>query len=394
MISSAKKSKPLHVVIDARCVRDGATGVGHYVAGLLRGIDSLLASGEAAGVRVSAICLRTGTTSFSSFWLGLEHIALVAVDADYEEHPSGDWFLQVRLPRMMRRLKGHVLVCPFFFAPFGPRKFARVIGVLDDLVWSEPQNYRARFRNYMQLSLALSLPFAQEAFTLSKATSRVLKRRLRPASRERLEIVPGAVDGALFRPEPDEEARQTLRRELGMFAPLPVAVYVASFEARKNHSTLIRAMRPLAGEVQLALVGYAPPVKKSQLETLAGKLRVHFIAPNDHATVAKCVRAADLAVLPSRNEGFGLPALEALACGLRVVASDIPAFREVLKSYGTYVPHDSPEAWTGAIRQVLESPLSPEERDARVARARRSSWENSAKKLIRLAQGASRHFVN
>lgn len=384
-----KKSKGLHVVIDARCVRDGATGVGHYVAGLLRGMDALLTSGEAVGVRVSAICLRSGTESFRPLWTGMRGITLIPVDADYEKHPAGDWFMQVRLPRMMRRLRGNVLVSPFFFAPWGPRRFARVIGVLDDLIWSEPQNYAPRFRNYMQGCLALSLPFAEEAFTLSKASSRVLKRRLRPASRERLDIVPGAVDAELFRPEPDEDARMLLRREFGIFSTLPLAVCVASFEARKNHAMLIRALRPLAGEMQLALVGHAPPVRKSQLANLAGKLRVHYIAPEDHATVARCVRSADMALLPSRNEGFGLPALEAMACGLPVVASDIPAFREVLKSHGKYAPRDSPEAWTAAVRELLAAPFTPEEREARVARAGKSTWEESARRLLALARRAA-----
>jgi glycosyltransferase involved in cell wall biosynthesis len=389
MTLRTRKSRPLHIVIDARCVRDGATGVGHYVAGLLRGIDALLASGETTGIRVSAICLRSGTTSFSQLWVGLKNITLIPVDADYEKHPAGDWFLQVRLPRMMRRLNGQVLVSPFFFAPWGPRKFARVIGVLDDLIWSEPQNYPSRFRNYMQASLALSLPFAEETFTLSKASSRALKHRLRPVPRERLDIVPGAVDAELFRPEPDEDARLAMRRELGIFSPLPLAVCVASFETRKNHSMLIRALRPLADEVQLALVGHAPPVRKSQLATLAGKLRVHFVAPNSHETVAKCVRSAELAVLPSRNEGFGLPALEAMACGLPVVASDIPAFREVLKSHGRFAPCDDPEAWTAAVREALSAPETAEDRGARVERAGRLTWKSSALRLIALSRRAA-----
>jgi glycosyltransferase involved in cell wall biosynthesis len=85
---------------------------------------------------------------------------------------------------------------------------------------------------------------------------------------------------------------------------------------------------------------------------------VAFDAEVDAEGIARALRAAALVVLPSEAESFGLPALEALACGARLLASDIPAFREVTGGHARLVSGSDPRAWAAEIVDALRQPLS------------------------------------
>ncbi len=380
-------ARPLGVVIDARCIRAGASGVGHYVAGLLRGLDSIIREADPP-VRVTALRLSREADAFHELWASLQSVRVLDVDADYEAHPAGDWFLNAGIGEIMRRTRSRVLVSPYFITPVGPRSFARVVGVLDDLPWSEPENYPAKFRAYIKAQAMLSLPFAERAFTLSKTTARALKRHLRPMVRGRLERVPGAVDSALFAPASSAE-KLAMRRELGISSPLPLAVFVGSHERRKNHSMLVRALRPLAGRLQLALIGKSTEAQRRALRAIGGDLRITFAHPASHAQVATWARAADLALFPSLNEGFGLPPLEALAAGVPLIASNIGAVREVVGRHARLIPPEDTEAWTSAVGHTLDHPPAEAWLAEGVARARGYTWNASAAELLRLVREAA-----
>jgi glycosyltransferase involved in cell wall biosynthesis len=90
--------------------------------------------------------------------------------------------------------------------------------------------------------------------------------------------------------------------------------------------------------------------------------------------------AASTALLyPSRYEGYGLPPLEAMACGAVVVASDIPPLRETLSGAAVLVPPDDAEAWANAVRGIIDgAEVGVELRAAGVARAATFSWARAA----------------
>jgi glycosyltransferase involved in cell wall biosynthesis len=88
----------------------------------------------------------------------------------------------------------------------------------------------------------------------------------------------------------------------------------------------------------------------------------------DRVTLAAVYRRAALALLPSEREGFGLPVVEALACGTPALVSDIPVLREVGSDAVTYAPLGGVEAWRDAILRLLEERA----RDARAWAVRRA----------------------
>jgi glycosyltransferase involved in cell wall biosynthesis len=84
-------------------------------------------------------------------------------------------------------------------------------------------------------------------------------------------------------------------------------------------------------------------------------------------------------LVPSESEGFGLPVIEALACGAVVIASDIPVLREVGGEAVVYCPVADVAAWSNTIRRVLTEPGFAPTREVRLAMARRYSWREHAR---------------
>jgi D-inositol-3-phosphate glycosyltransferase len=109
--------------------------------------------------------------------------------------------------------------------------------------------------------------------------------------------------------------------------------------------------------------------------------RVHFVDPQPHELLSSYYRAADVCLVPSRSESFGLVALEAAACGTPVVAAAVGGLTTLVDDgrTGLLVDDDAPSAFAAAVRHVLEDSLLAEQMaTAAVVRARGYTWGRSA----------------
>lgn len=179
-------------------------------------------------------------------------------------------------------------------------------------------------------------------------------------------------------------------RRLGL--PKRYLLFTGNLEPRKNLGMLLRAHRAARREDDtvppLVLAGPAgwgdrwqgaPPDPADVV--IAG-----YLADADLRAV---VARATAACMPSHYEGFGLPVLEALAAGRPVLASDIPAHREVGGRLPTFAPPSDPDAWAQAVLDVSRSAPDPSESERRRTHTRRFTWEESARAHVEAYARAS-----
>ncbi len=176
--------------------------------------------------------------------------------------------------------------------------------------------------------------------------------------------VPHGVAPAWASSAPPDDA---LRSRLGL--PREYVLFVGTREPRKDVRTLLAAHRLLPDAPPLVLVG--PPGWGAQVDA-SDAVTPGYLQEDDLRPV---VAGASALVLPSRDEGFGLPVLEALATGTPVVASDLPVLREVGGVHASYAPVGDAEAFADALRTVLDAPGDPL---ARRAHAAGFTWAASA----------------
>ena len=175
----------------------------------------------------------------------------------------------------------------------------------------------------------------------------------------RIVTVPCGVDTARFRPM----AGAAVRRRLGIDAGAPIVLFVGRIEPLKGIDVLLRAAAQLEGRFHLLVVGgdEKDSARKGELVALARQLgierKVTFLDAVAHADLPLYYNAADICVVPSYYESFGLVAVEAMACGVPVVASRVGGLRETVRDgrTGYLVPWRCPEPFAERLDLLLSN---------------------------------------
>jgi glycosyltransferase involved in cell wall biosynthesis len=208
---------------------------------------------------------------------------------------------------------------------------------------------------------------------------------------QRLRVVPNGTHPSCS-PEPDSAADAEAMNLLGESASdAPNLLHVGSTVPRKRIDFLLRTFANVKKSFPLArLIRVGGPFTAAQ-ESLADELRLRdsiFILPFlERRLLSAVYRRAALVLLPSEREGFGLPVAEAMACGTPVVASDLPALREVGGDSAVYCSGANLEHWSESIAVLLAERMKDTERwQARCAnvvlQARRLSWSGYVQRMI------------
>jgi D-inositol-3-phosphate glycosyltransferase len=204
----------------------------------------------------------------------------------------------------------------------------------------------------------------------------------------RIRIVAPGVDHAFFGPGDRSQAR----RALGLPAAAPILLFVGRIQPLKNLPVAVRALAEVATDrpdAHLVVVGGPSGPhgddERARVVDLVAALglagNVTFVAPQAHELLSTFYRAADVCLVPSRSESFGLVALEAAACGVPVVAADVGGLRSLVDHgrTGYLVDEPTPTAFAGWVRQILAEPLLAERLGSgAVLRARRYTWARAA----------------
>jgi alpha-1,3-rhamnosyl/mannosyltransferase len=312
-----------------------------------------------------------------------------AIERVVYEAPDGLVVPPWRANQILRRLAplllaadgNRVLFAPNYLFPplFRFARGARVATVHDLGLWKVPWAVRPDSGAALRERLERTIFEADLLLTPSEAVRReLIESGVAPSRVRAIHHGTGILAGTAPGPAPAN-------------VPSRYALHVGTVEPRKNVSALLAAWRILrvrSGEPPALVLcgGFGWKAAEIRREIAAAE-REGWLVPLGYvgpAELAALYRGAELVALPSFYEGFGLPAIEALAAGVPLVASDLPVLREVAGDAALYAPPDRPDLWAERIAALLaDADLREELRRKGRERAKRFDWCRAAAETAR-----------
>jgi glycosyltransferase involved in cell wall biosynthesis len=352
-------------VFDVTPLSHPRTGVGNYVLGSLGGLAEVL--GEGGEIVAFAPTSRRGAALVERALDGLpvrRHVRRLPL-----AHALRTAWSRVGWPPAERVL-GRFDVLHFSDWMYPPQRHGLRSTMVHDLVplrfpeWVHGRTRRMHRAKYANAARTCDLIFANAEYTAGDVAERL------GFPRERIRVAYPGVEPR-FSPEGD-------RADLGA----PYVFTVATLEPRKNLETLVAAHRLLAGDLRLAVAGAAGWGRQPALDG-HGIVRLGFVP---HEELPRYYRGAAVSVYPSRFEGFGMPVVESMACGLPCVVSAHPSLDEASGDAAVRVDTEDAEAIAAGIREALDR------RDELVPKglehARRFTWRTCGEVMLAAYRGA------
>jgi glycosyltransferase involved in cell wall biosynthesis len=297
-------------------------------------------------------------------------------------------FEQITFPRAAQTMRADLAHVPYFGSAFFPRM--PTVVTIHDLIPMVLSLYRGslKVRAYTQL-VAQAAQRAHAIIADSEASKRDIMRMLGIDERK-VRVIYLAAD-ARYQRVTDQAILDAVRAKYQL--PESFVLYLGGFDQRKNVMNLVRAFVKVAKGLpdhQLVLAGY-PPTKVSPLfpdvvklidELELGEL-VRFIGGVPEGDKPALYTLADCFAFPSYYEGFGLPPLEAMACGTPVIAGNTSSLVEIVGNAGFLVHPDEINRIAGAIiASVIDEPLHRELSAKGIAQAAKFSWQQCARETV------------
>jgi glycosyltransferase involved in cell wall biosynthesis len=278
---------------------------------------------------------------------------------------------QVLLPQRARASRADLLHCASGTMPLSLP--LRTVVTVHDVAWLKVQRHTRPYARYYFGTFALQRYKHAGAIAVDSEFSRTELLNVLDVPAQRVHVVyPGvAADFCALRRNPDAE---------------PVILVPGTVERRKNLEVLIRAL-PALENVRVVSVGPSTPYRE-ECEHLAEQLgvrdRVTFGGYVERDELLRLYTSCALVAVPSRYEGFGYAAAQALCAGVPVIVSGESSLPEVVGDSAPIVPADDQDAWRRAITAVLDDrPDADVHAQAQRERAiARFSWESSAQKML------------
>lgn len=307
---------------------------------------------------------------------------------------------QLLIPLALSRERLDVLHFPTHLgAPvFGPA--STVVTVLDVIQHLFPSQYLGLVRSRFYMACAkTSARRAAAVITISEASKRDIVRTYR-IDPSKVTVTPLGVD-PVFRVYDRSQIDAVVRRKYGIDGRF--LLYVGGFDFRKNLRALVSAfgrIRRWHDPIKLVMVGkipgradrvFAQVLRAIDDAGLAKDVILAGFVPNDDLSLL--YNGASAFVFPSLYEGFGLPVLEAMACGTPVVAYNRSSVPEVVGEAGILVDELDVEALAEAVHAVLANPgLSESSREKGLVRAKEFTWDKTATGTLKVYAECARTF--
>jgi glycosyltransferase involved in cell wall biosynthesis len=385
----------LRIGINVLFLQQPATGTGQHLFHLLQGLDRY--DHENTYVLLSPRFRRATAPRFPELSPRFRNVqgvnALVRLGDSFEKL----WWEQVGLLQASRREALDLLHCPYFASPL-LSSIPTVVTIHDTIPLLLPE-YRARVagRAYSGLS-ALAARRARAIIAVSEYSKHDIERTL-GLPPDRIHVIGNAVDDS-YQPISDPRLLAAVRERYGLAERF--ILYFGGFDVRKNVNRLVEAYAQIRSRLdepyqlvlagRLHLVGHPLyPDPRPLIRELGLESHVVFTGQIREQDKAPLYSAGELFVFPSIYEGFGMPVLEAMACGAAVITSNVSALPEVAGDAAVLVDPLSTEAIGEAMLELLADPARRAALgQAARARAAHFSWGAVAEQTLKVyAQAAA-----
>jgi glycosyltransferase involved in cell wall biosynthesis len=367
----------VHVLVDASALPPFRGGVGRYV-------DELIAHLPQVGVDAAVVCQPRDVDLYTAS-LGRQNVIVVPAWAS----SSAQRLLweQVGLPRVIRSRRPDIVHSPHYTMPLansGRRGPKQVVTLHDATFFSDPHLHLAVKARFFAQWTRFSCRRADALLVPSQATKDEVVRAVK-AGADRIKVIPHGVDHERFRRPATDEVRAA-RTWLGLPADATFITFLGTIEPRKNVPGLVRAYVASCSSMP------APPTLvlaggtgwDSEIDAALAEVPEHlrvlrpgFVADD---LLPGLLGGAEIVAYPSFGEGFGLPVLEAMACGATVLTTDRLSLPEVGGDAVAYAMSPEVDDISAALSQLLADPVSREALGAAAAtRAATFGWLQTAR---------------
>lgn len=351
---------------------------------------------------LDARLLTRRSTGDTSYWRGLI-TALAEIDSEFRfllfsnsERPAGIpesprliwkrvptrsnryWSL-VQFPRHAKAQGADLIHAQYTISPFA--KLPSVTTIHDVSFLVGPEWFRPKDRALLRWQIPKTAERATRIITVSETSRKEIEQHI-PASRGKVRVTHNAL-GPNIQPMPIEEARRIVQSQLNITRPYVMTV--GTRWPRKNMQLAIKAMEKIDEDLPQALVITGKPGWGE--EQLGPRSRIMgYLAEQELTALYQC---ADLYLAPSFHEGFGIPLLEAFACGCPVLASSGGALPEVAQNAAEVETTFDVDSWGRTITRLLRSTARRDElRKAGADRLQDFDWHTTAQKTIEVYREA------
>ncbi|MYH62807.1 MAG: glycosyltransferase family 4 protein [Caldilineaceae bacterium SB0675_bin_29] len=370
-------------ILDARTAVPHFPGIGRYVSNLASALAPQLTAGEELNLLESpssrrAIASAPVPQAEGAFQLPGKSFIAPATPFDIRQ--------QWRIPNLLKRLQADneaLYHSPYYLMPYRTR-LPTLLTFYDVIPLKFPNSVPARARLFFRLAATLALRAADRVLVISHAArSDLLSFFSIPASKTT--VTPLAA-GARYRPQPSAEVAR-IRHQYRL--PERFLLYLGINKPHKNLPALVDAYAQTASPHMPPLViagawdnRYPQPTQHAARHELGDAVR--FLGPVAERDLPALYSAATLFIFPSLYEGFGLPVLEAMACGTPVACSNTPSLTEIAGDAALNFDPLSVTAIRDAMVELIEDGRQRARRaEQGLTRAGRYSWQATAAATLR-----------